>query len=86
MGSGDDVTGPINLGNEGEFTMLELAEKVLKYTNSKSKIIHQTLPQDDPKVRRPDITKAKKILDWEPKIPLDQGLEKTITYFKSELS
>jgi len=85
MRTGDEVTGPINLGNEGEFTMLELAEKVIKITESKSKIIHQALPEDDPKVRRPDITKAKKNLDWEPKIPLDQGLEKTIAYFKSEL-
>lgn len=81
MNSPDDVTGPINTGNPGEFTILELAEKVIAMTGSKSKIIKLPLPQDDPKQRRPDITKAKTVLGWEPAIPLDQGLPKTIRYF-----
>lgn len=82
MNSGDEVFGPINLGNPGEFTMIELAEKVLRLTGSKSKLVHLPLPQDDPKQRRPDITKAKQYLDWEPTVPLEQGLEQTISYFK----
>lgn len=82
MNSGDDVVGPINMGNPGEFTMIELAEKVIRLTGSKSKLIHMPLPQDDPKQRRPDITKAKQLLDWEPTIGLEQGLERTIEYFK----
>lgn len=77
------VTGPINLGNPDEFTMLELAEKVINITNSRSKIIFKPLPQDDPKQRRPDITKAQKILNWNPTIKLDQGLKYTIDYFKT---
>lgn len=81
MNSPDDVTGPINTGNPGEFTILELAEKVIAMTGSKSKIIKLPLPQDDPKQRRPDISKAKAVLGWEPAIPLDQGLPKTIRYF-----
>lgn len=81
MNSPDDVTGPINTGNPGEFTILELAEKVIAMTGSKSKIIKLPLPQDDPKQRRPDITKAKSVLGWEPAIPLDHGLPKTIRYF-----
>ena len=81
MNSGDDIVGPINMGNPGEFTMIELAEKVLRLTGSKSKLIHMPLPQDDPKQRRPDITKAKQLLDWEPTIVLEQGLERTIEYF-----
>lgn len=85
MESVDDFTGPINIGNPGEFTMLELAEKVIKFTGSKSKIIFEPLPQDDPKMRRPDITLAKEKLDWEPKVTLDEGLKKTIEYFKSIL-
>jgi len=75
--------GPVNLGNPGEFTIKELAEKVLNMTESKSKIIYQNLPQDDPIKRKPDITLAKNLLKWEPKINLDQGLIKTINYFKS---
>lgn len=82
MNSGDEVLGPINLGNPGEFTMIELAEKVLRLTGSKSKLVHLPLPQDDPKQRRPDITKAKQYLGWEPTVPLEQGLEQTISYFK----
>ena len=80
-----ETVGPINLGNPGEFTMLELAENVLKLTKSKSKIVHQPLPADDPKQRRPDITLAKKYLKWEPKIPLAEGLKKTIAYFKTKV-
>ena len=85
MNSEDDFTGPVNIGNPGEFTMLELAEKVIEFTGSKSKIIFQPLPQDDPKKRRPDITLAKSKLDWEPKVKLDDGLKKTIEYFKTTL-
>ncbi|MDD5012090.1 MAG: SDR family oxidoreductase [Candidatus Nanoarchaeia archaeon] len=77
--------GPINLGNPGEFTMLELAEKIIKLTDSKSKIEYKELPQDDPHQRKPDITLAKKILGWEPKIKLDEGLTKTINYFKKSI-
>jgi len=72
---------PINIGNPGEFTILELAEKVIKLTGSKSKIIKEPLPADDPKQRKPDISKAKKYLDWEPKVNLEDGLKKTIDYF-----
>ena len=86
MNSDDSVTGPINLGNPGEFTMIELAEKVLRLTGSKSKLIHMPLPQDDPKQRRPDITKAKQNLNWEPTIALEQGLEKTIAYFREAIA
>src|SRR5512143_709071 len=81
MNSSDEITGPINTGNPGEFTILELAEKVIAMTGSKSKIIRLPLPQDDPKQRRPDITKAKTLLGWEPRLPLEQGLPKTISYF-----
>jgi UDP-glucuronate decarboxylase len=81
MNSADEITGPINTGNPGEFTILELAEKVIALTGSKSKIIKMPLPQDDPKQRRPDITKAKALLGWEPRLPLDEGLPKTISYF-----
>jgi len=85
MASPKDVTGPINLGNPGEFTMIELAEAVLDLTNSSSKLVHKPLPQDDPKQRRPDISKAKEHLGWEPKIPLHEGLTKTIAYFEELL-
>ncbi|MBS4062551.1 MAG: SDR family oxidoreductase [Bacteroidetes bacterium] len=83
MKTGDDFTGPVNIGNPGEFTMLELAEKVIKMTGTKSKIVFQPLPQDDPLQRKPDISLAKKMLDWEPKVNLDEGLEKTIAFFKT---
>jgi len=73
--------GPINIGNPGEFTILELAEKVIELTGSKSKIVKEPLPSDDPKQRRPDISKAKKILNWEPSVNLEDGLKKTIEYF-----
>jgi UDP-glucuronate decarboxylase len=80
-----ETIGPINLGNPGEFTMLELAEQVLKQTKSKSKIVHKPLPADDPKQRRPDITLAKKYLKWEPKVPLAEGLKRTIAYFRTKV-
>ncbi len=77
------VPGPINLGNPGEFTMNELAEKVIALTGTTSQVLKKPLPQDDPKQRRPDISKAKSILSWEPKISLDEGLVKTVDYFKN---
>ena len=85
MGTPDDVTGPINLGNPGEFTMLQLAERVLALTGSSSRLVFRPLPQDDPKQRQPDITQAKAVLDWQPTIALDNGLEKTISYFDALL-
>ncbi len=83
MNSREEFTGPVNIGNPNEFTMLELAEKVIKLTGSKSKIIYLPLPADDPTQRQPNISLAKKELGWEPKIMLDEGLVKTIDYFKS---
>lgn len=83
MGSGDDITGPINIGNPNEFTILELASKVKKMLNSGSDIILQELPSDDPKQRQPNISLAKSTLGWEPKIELQAGLEKTIEYFQN---
>lgn len=83
MNSREGFTGPVNIGNPGEFTMLELAEKVLEITGSKSKLVYKPLPQDDPMQRQPDITLAKKELDWEPKIKLEEGLVKTIEYFRA---
>lgn len=82
----DELTGPINIGNPGEFTILELAEKVIAQTGSKSKIIHEPLPADDPKQRQPDITIAKEKLNWEPTVSLDEGLKPTIEYFGQLLS
>ncbi len=79
----DETIGQVNIGNPGEFTMLELAHAVLEQTGSKSKIVYQPLPGDDPKMRRPDITLAKKTLGWEPKVNLFDGLQKTIEYFKT---
>ena len=78
-------SGPVNLGNPNEFTMLEFAELTLQLTHSKSKIIYQDLPMDDPKQRQPDISLAKDKLGWEPKIPLKEGLAKTIAYFETVL-
>ena len=83
MNSKDSITGPINLGNPTEFTVLELAEKVIESTNSTSKIVFKPLPGDDPKQRRPDITRAQVFLDWHPEIALEEGLVDTVTYFKS---
>jgi UDP-glucuronate decarboxylase len=87
MQTGDEVTGPINLGNPQEFTILELANKILTLTGSNSKIVQLPLPQDDPLQRKPVIDKAKAHLDsWEPKVGLDEGLKRTITYFDNLLS
>ncbi|GAB6078782.1 UDP-glucuronic acid decarboxylase family protein [Hydrogenobaculum acidophilum] len=85
MNSPDDFTGPVNLGNPTEFTILELAEKIIELTNSKSKIVFKPLPENDPKQRKPDISLARKKLSWEPKVPLEEGLKKTIEYFEGVL-
>jgi UDP-glucuronate decarboxylase len=85
MNTDDDVTGPINLGKPGEFTILELAEKVMDLTNSKSEIIFKPMPIDDPMQRKPDITLARKFLEWEPEVALEEGLKKTIGYFEELL-
>lgn len=82
MNSRDGFTGPVNMGNPGEFTIVELAKKIIEITGTKPKIIHNELPQDDPVRRKPDITLAKKELCWEPKIKLDEGLKKTVEWFK----
>ena len=81
-----NFTGPINLGNVGEFTIIELAEEIKDITGSRSKLVRKALPHDDPKQRRPDIGLAKKVLDWEPKVELKDGLKKTIEYFISNKS
>ncbi len=81
MSGPDDFTGPVNLGNPDEFTILELAKKIIKITGSKSKIVFKPLPQDDPMQRRPDISLAKEKLKWQPVVKLDQGLKRTIEYF-----
>jgi len=86
MNTPDEITGPINTGNPTEFTMLELAELIMKLTSSKSKLTFQPLPEDDPKQRKPDITLAKSILGWEPKVSLEDGLKETIHYFKNTLN
>jgi len=83
MNTREEFTGPVNLGNPVEFTIMELAEKVIQLTNSKSKIVRMPLPPDDPTQRQPDIRLAKRELNWEPKIPLEEGLKKTIDYFAS---
>ena len=86
MATEKGVTGPINLGNPGEFTMLELAEKVIQLTGSKSKLVFMPLPTDDPKQRQPDITLAKENLGWQPKVNLEDGLKETIAYFRKALN
>jgi UDP-glucuronate decarboxylase len=86
MATHDRVTGPINLGNPGEFTIRELAEKVIKLTGSRSKLVFKRLPVDDPMQRCPDITLAKRELRWQPKVPLEEGLKKTIAYFDKLLA
>jgi dTDP-glucose 4,6-dehydratase len=86
MASGTETMGPINIGNPNEFTMLELAQKVISLTNSKSKISYHPLPSDDPKQRKPDITLATNLLDWNPKIELEEGLKKTIADFQLRIS
>ena len=86
MNSREEFVGPVNLGNPTEFTILELAKKIIKLTDSKSKIVYKPLPEDDPKQRQPDIELAHKELKWEPKIQLEEGLKKTINYFERLLS
>jgi UDP-glucuronate decarboxylase len=87
MGTGDEFPGPVNIGNPGEFSMLELAQKVIEFTGSSSKLVRQPLPADDPKQRRPDISLAQEMLGgWEPRVQLDEGLKKTIAYFDQVLS
>ena len=81
MATGDEVTGPVNLGNPGEFTIRQLAEQVIELTGTRSKLVHRPLPQDDPRQRRPDISLAGDLMDWRPTVQLRQGLEKTIAYF-----
>ncbi|MDQ7835519.1 MAG: SDR family oxidoreductase [Humidesulfovibrio sp.] len=85
MATPDDFTGPMNLGNPGEFTILELAETVIRMTKSKSRIVHNPLPQDDPTQRQPDITLARQVIGWEPKTKLEDGLVKTIDFFRKAL-
>ena len=85
MNAPDDFSGPVNLGNPNEMTVLELAKLILELTGSKSRIVFEELPQDDPKVRCPDISLAKKALRWHPQISLKAGLAKTIPYFKKAL-
>ncbi len=86
MATDDSVTGPVNVGNPGEFTMLELAQKIIELTGSKSKIVYEALPSDDPRQRKPDITLANRLLDgWKPNVALDEGLAQTINYFKGIL-
>jgi len=83
MASDSSFTGPVNIGNPGEFTMIELAEKVLALTNSSSQLVHRPLPKDDPRQRKPNIELAKTVLGWEPKVVLTDGLSKTIDYFRT---
>jgi UDP-glucuronate decarboxylase len=83
MATDESMTGPVNLGNPGEFSMIELAELVIELTGSKSKLVYQALPPDDPRQRQPDIAKAKAELGWDVTVPLRQGLIKTIDYFRA---
>jgi len=85
MNSGDDLTGPVNLGNPGEYTMLELAENILRLADSRSKLVFKPLPEDDPRQRQPDIALAKQVLEWSPKVHLEDGLRETIAYFRRVL-
>jgi UDP-glucuronate decarboxylase len=85
MDTPDEITGPINLGNPGEFTIRQLADEVINLTGSKSRIVHKPLPSDDPRQRQPDISAAQRYLDWTPTINLRQGLTKTVAYFEDLL-
>lgn len=85
MALDDDQPGPLNLGNPCEFTMLELAELVLRLTGSSSRLVYKPLPIDDPRQRQPDISKAKALLDWEPQVPLEEGIKRTVAYFRTLL-
>ena len=86
METGDEITGPINLGNPEELTIMQLAQLVIEITGSKSKIVRRPLPPDDPRQRRPDISQARSVLGWEPKISLREGLAKTIPFFERLLA
>ena len=86
MATGDDFTGPVNIGNPGEFTMIELAQKILALTGSRSKLVFEPLPSDDPRQRKPDIALARERLGWAPKVALDDGLRETIAYFRATLA
>ena len=86
MATPADVIGPVNLGNPHEFTIIDLASKIIALTGSSSKIVHRPLPHDDPKQRQPDIARAKEILAWSPQVQLDEGLKRTIAYFDRLLS
>ncbi len=86
MATADDFTGPVNTGNPGEFTIKELAEKIIELTNSGSQLVYKPLPTDDPTQRKPDITLAQEKLGWTPEIKLEDGLVKTIAYFENILS
>jgi len=86
MNSDSDVTGPVNLGNPGEFTVRELAEHVIDLTGSSSKLVFKPLPEDDPRQRKPDISKAKSLLNWQPEVKLDEGLRRTIAYYEKLLT
>jgi len=85
VNSPDDLAGPVNLGNPGEFSMIELAQTIIDLTGSRSTLVYESLPQDDPKQRQPDIRQARTQLGWEPGIPLRQGLNPTIAYFEQML-
>jgi UDP-glucuronate decarboxylase len=85
MGTGDDCTGPMNMGNPAEFSIRELAERVIALTGSKSRLVYLPLPRDDPAQRQPDISLAREKLSWTPSVPLDQGLAKTVEYFEGLL-
>jgi UDP-glucuronate decarboxylase len=85
MNSAEEVTGPVNLGNPCEYTMIDLAKKVLTLAGSDSPVEHRPLPSDDPVRRRPDISRARELLGWEPSVPLDDGLERTVAYFRSRV-
>jgi UDP-glucuronate decarboxylase len=86
MGTDDSITGPVNMGNPHEITVRELAERIIRLTGSSSQITYRPLPQDDPTQRCPDITLARKLLDWQPMVPLEEGLQRTIAYFSRLLS
>ena len=85
MNAAEEVTGPVNLGNPSEYTMIDLARKVLTLSGSDSPVEHRALPSDDPVRRRPDISRARELLGWEPSVPLDEGLERTVAYFRSRV-
>ena len=82
MATKDQVTGPINIGNPGEFSMLQLANMIIEMVGSRSRIVHRPLPENDPRQRRPDISRAQEILSWAPRTPLKEGLGRTISYFE----